>query len=150
MMREWVDYMHRVDIRNGETGFFRNGFQFGDWLALDGSTEQSFKGSTDDDYIGTVYYYQSVSLTAQAARELGYEEEAEKYEKLAGKIRNAVLDEYFTATGRFALDTQASYIIALKFGLYRDKERLIRQFQERLKKDAYKYGVDSLVLPFCA
>ena len=33
---------------------------------------------------------------------------------------------------------QASYIIALKFGLYRDKERLIRQFQERLKKDAYK------------
>lgn len=138
MMREWVDYMHRVDIRNGETGFFRNGFQFGDWLALDGPTEQSFKGSTDDDYIGTVYYYQSVSLTAQAARELGYEEEAEKYEKLAGKIRNAVLDEYFTATGRFALDTQASYIIALKFGLYRDKERLIRQFQERLKKDAYK------------
>ena len=129
---------------------FQKWFQFGDWLALDGPTEQSFKGSTDDDYIGTVYYYQSVSLTAQAARELGYEEEAEKYEKLAGKIRNAVLDEYFTATGRFALDTQASYIIALKFGLYRDKERLIRQFQERLKRMPTKYGVDSLVLHFCA
>ena len=92
---------------------------------------------------------QPVSLTAQAARELGYEEEAEKYEKLAGKIRNAVLDEYFTATGRFALDTQASYIIALKFGLYRDKERLIRQFQERLKKGCLQIQCGFIGAPFC-
>lgn len=109
-----------------------------DWLALDGITEQSFKGSTDDDYIGSVYYYQSTKLTAQMAGRLGEKADAEKYAELTQKIKEAVLAEYFTPTGRLAMDTQASYIIALKFGLYIDKEKLIGQFKDLLKKDCYQ------------
>ena len=52
MMRDWVSYMYRKDEADGGKRLFVNGFQFGDWLALDGVTEQSFKGATDDDYIG--------------------------------------------------------------------------------------------------
>lgn len=138
MMRDWVEYMHSVDERTGGKRLFLNGFQFGDWLALDGITEQSFKGGTEDDYIGSVYYYQSTKLTAQMAERLGYEEDAARYAKLADEIREAVLAEYFTPVGRLALDTQAAYIIALKFGLYRDREKVIAQFKERLRKDCYQ------------
>ena len=138
LMRDWVSYMYQIDEKNGGKRFFQNGFQFGDWLALDGQTEQSFKGSTDDDYIGTVYYYQSTHLTALAAEILGYEEDAAHYQKLAEEIKQAIFYEYFTPSGRLALDTQASYLIALKFGLYIDKEKLISQLMERLKKDSFK------------
>lgn len=138
MMKDWVEYMYRVDASKGGSRLFLNGFQFGDWLALDGVTESSFKGSTDDDYIGTVYYYQSAKITAQMAQRLGYSEDAQKYEKLTEEIRQAIFREYFTPSGRLAMDTQASYIIALKFGLYIDREKLIHQFKERLKKDCYQ------------
>lgn len=138
MMRDWCEYMYRVDEEKGGRRLFLNGFQFGDWLALDGITEQSFKGSTDDDYLGTVYYYQSTKITGEMAERLGYAEDAQKYKKRAGEIREAIFTEYFTPSGRLAMDTQASYIIALKFGLYLDKEKLIGQFKDRLKKDCYQ------------
>lgn len=138
MMCDWVSYMYRKDEENGGKRLFLNGFQFGDWLALDGVTEQSFKGSTDDDYIGTVYYYESARITAKTAEYLGYAEDAKRYGKLAEEIKAAILHEYFTPGGRLALDTQASYVIALHFGIYRDKEKLVMQFKERLKKDCYQ------------
>jgi alpha-L-rhamnosidase len=138
LMRDWVEYMYRNDEEHGGRRFFLAGFQFGDWLALDGVTPESFKGSTDDTYIGIVYYYQSTKITADMAKRLGYEVDAKKYERLAQEIRSAILNEYFTPNGRLAADTQASYIVALKFGLYTDREKLIAQFRERLKKDCYQ------------
>jgi len=138
MMKDWSEYMRRIDEKTGGRRMFIPGFQFGDWLALDGVTKTSFKGSTDDSYLGTVYYNQSVKLTGKMAERLGYTEDALKYKKLAEEIKAAVLHEYFTPAGRLAADTQASYIIALKFGLYKDKEKLIEQFKERLKKDCYE------------
>ena len=136
MMKGWVDYMDRLDTERRYT--FAPGFQFGDWLGLDGVSETSFKGGTDDGYLGAVYYYQSAKLTAQAAEILGESEDAEHYAQLADKIRKGILNEYFTPKGRFAMDTQASYVVALKFGLWVDRDRLIAQFKERLKKDGFR------------
>ena len=138
MMTGWVDYMDRLDAAKGERKYtFEPGFQFGDWLALDGPSDTSFKGSTDDNYLGAVYYYQSAKLTAEAAEILGKTEDAAKYGELAANIRRGILNEYFTPNGRFAMDTQASYVVALKFGLWIDRDRLISQFVERLKKDSF-------------
>ena len=138
MMTGWVDYMDRLDASKGERKYtFEPGFQFGDWLALDGPSETSFKGSTDDNYLGAVYYYQSAKLTAEAAAILGKADDEKKYSELAENIRQGILNEYFTPNGRFAMDTQASYVIALKFGLWIDKTRLVEQFKERLRKDGF-------------
>ncbi len=136
MMKGWVDYMDALDT--GRSYTFCPGFQFGDWLGLDGVSETSFKGGTEDRYLGAVYYYRSARLTAQAADILGRAGEAAHYTALAENIRKGILNEYFTPSGRFALDTQASYIVALKFGLWTDRQRLIAQFRERLKKDSFK------------
>ena len=136
MMKGWVDYMDRLDVNRRYT--FEPVFQFGDWLGLDGVSETSFKGGTDDQYIGAVYYYQSAKLTAQAAEILGKQEDASYYAALADNIRKGILNEYFTPNGRFAMDTQASYITALHFGLWVDRDRLIAQFKDRLKKDGFR------------
>ncbi|MBR1659116.1 MAG: family 78 glycoside hydrolase catalytic domain [Oscillospiraceae bacterium] len=139
MMKGWVDYMDRLDASRGERRYtFEPGFQFGDWLGLDGVSETSFKGGTDDSYLGAVYYYQSARLTAEAAEILGEGADAARYAALAEHIRRGVLNEYFTPSGRFALDTQASYVVALKFGLWVDRDRLIVQFREKLKKGGYR------------
>ncbi|ORX78381.1 hypothetical protein BCR32DRAFT_328587 [Anaeromyces robustus] len=138
MMKGWIEYMHRNDVENGDMGFFLLPFQFGDWLGLDGITEQSYKGGTNDDYLGSVYYYHSTVLTAEIAGLLGKKDDQEKYETLAKKIKKAVLDEYFSITGRLSCDTQASYIVAFAFDLYVNKEKLINQFMDRLRKDSYQ------------
>lgn len=136
LMKEWVDYIDRKDgERENKHYLFDFGFHFGDWLALDGATPTSFKGSTEDAYIGSVYYCESVRKTAEIAEKLGLKNDAEHYGNLNKMIRKAILDEYFTPNGRLAITTQAAYVIALKFGIYRDRESLIRQFQDRMKKD---------------
>lgn len=138
MMKNWVDYIHVLDVEQGEMNLFAFGFHFGDWLALDGATEHSFKGSTDDYYIASVYYYHSAQMVSKVAELLEKKEESKKYKKLAENIREAVLTEYFTPSGRLAIDTQSAYVIALKYGLFIDKEKVIKQFKERLKKDCYQ------------
>lgn len=136
LMKDWVDYIDRKDGERSEKHYlFDFGFHFGDWLALDGATPTSFKGSTDDNYIGSVYYCESVRKTAEIAEKLGLDIDTKRYRELGEKIRRAILNEYFTPNGRLAVTTQAAYVIALKFGIYVDRECLIAQFKDRLKRD---------------
>ncbi|MBQ3560085.1 MAG: family 78 glycoside hydrolase catalytic domain [Agathobacter sp.] len=134
LMKDWVDFIYEEDCKRGKTNLYNFGFQFGDWLALDGSTEQSFFGRTDNHYVSSMYYYASTKYVAEAARYLGYVDE-KCYEERAQRIKNAILSEYFTGTGRLAIDTQTGYLLALKFGVYKDKQRLIVGFKKRFKKD---------------
>lgn len=138
MMRDWVDYITRTDRENGGRHLFATGFHFGDWLALDGVTEQSMKGGTDDTYIASVYYMQSARYVAEAAEVLGYAEDAAAYAALAEEIRTAVLDEYFTPAGHLSVTTQAGYLIALRFGVWRDRAVLLRDLETRLRLDRYR------------
>lgn len=133
MMKEWVDYVH---ARHPNCLYEED--QLGDWLALDGVTDQSFKGGTDDVYLGTVYWMNTARITAELAELLGLPEEAANYQELADSIKNAVMHTYFTPSGRLSVDTQAAYITALKFGLWRDKDILIRQFMRRMRFDGFE------------
>ncbi|WP_099466658.1 alpha-L-rhamnosidase [Konateibacter massiliensis] len=135
IMKDWVDYIDRQDAARGRQYLYNTGFTFGDWLALDGPTPTSFKGSTDDAYISSVYYYRSVQLVRETAEKLQKTEDAAHYGELESKIKEAIFHEFFTPSGRLAIDTQAAYIIALKFGIYHDKEELKEQFKRRLQSD---------------
>lgn len=135
LMKEWVDYIDRKDGERGRRYLFDFGFTFGDWLALDGPTPTSFKGNTDDGYISSVYYYRSVQIVKEMSERLGKEEEAFRYRQLEEQIGQAIFREFFTPSGRLAIDTQAAYVIALKFGVYIDRDRTIEQFRNRLQKD---------------
>ncbi len=138
MMKDWVDWIIRGDEANGGGNLWNFGFHFGDWLAQDGITAQSMKGGTDDTLIASIYYYESVSKVSEAAEILGNNADAQCYKAKAEKIKTAILDEFFTANGRLAADTQTSYLMCLNFGIYRDKERVIAGLKERIRKDCYK------------
>lgn len=138
MMRDWVDKITREDIRRGRRYLYDFGNQLGDWLALNGRTSQSMQGGTDEYFIGSCYYANSVKMTAEAAEVLGYGEEAASYRALYEKIYAAILEEYFTASGRLCIDTQTGYIVSLFTGIYRDKEVILRDLRKRLYKDCNK------------
>lgn len=155
MMKAWVEWMLAKD-ENDEGGSRRciSRGTFGDWLALDGITDQSMKGGTDDAFLSHAYYYWSTHVTAEMAARLGEEADAAKYEKLAEEIKETFIQEYFTPTGRFAMSTQAAFIVALKFGLYLDRERLVSEFKNRLFMDCYEIkcgfvGAPLLCLSLC-
>ena len=93
---------------------------------------------TEGSFITTAYYYEAVVTAMKVADVLGREEEKARYEALAGKIKEAFLDEYFTRSGRLAEDTQTAYVLALRAGLYDEKEKLEEEFRKRLKKDCYQ------------
>lgn len=136
MMRDWVDWIDRGDTARHYLFDYKD--QLADWLALDGRTEQSFKGGTDESYIASNYYAMSAKMTAEAAEVLGYGEDAARFNALYEKIRAAVLKEYFTSTGRLAVDTQTAYMVALYSGIYPEKARITAGLRERLYKDCYK------------
>ncbi len=135
LAKGWVDYITRKDQERGQQYLYDFGMAFGDWLALDGATPTSMSGSTDPGYIGSVYYYNSTRIVADMAEKLGYTEDVTYYRQLAEKIKAATLREYFSETGRLAINTQAAYVIALKFGLYRDKDKILKCFKERIQTD---------------
>lgn len=138
MMKDWVDKIDREDAKRGHNYLFNFNNQLGDWLALDGRTEQSNEGGTDTYFIASCYYAASAKKTADAARILGLDEDAAYYDKLHDRIKEAVINEYYTPTGRLSIDTQTGYIVALHFGIYKDKARVLEGLRERLYKDCYK------------
>ena len=138
LMRDWVRWIKAQDDAHGGRRLWNFGFHFGDWLAQDGVTPQSIKGGTDDFYIASMYYYASVKKLEKAETIAGDPAEAKRMNVLAEEIREAILQEYFTPSGRLAADTQTSYLLALNFGVYRDKNRIIEELEKRLKKDLYK------------
>ena len=137
LMKDYAETLIRKDIQQGNKNLILSGFTFGDWLAQDGVTPQSVFGGTDNGFIRSVYYYRSIELTSFAAKELGNNEDFEKYNNQKKKIYNAILDEYFTPNGKLALDTQTAYVLSLYYKIYRNKERVLKDFKERLKKDFY-------------
>lgn len=138
VMRDWVNWIIRADEANGNQGLWNFGFHFGDWLALDGITEHSMKGGTEDAFVASMYYYASLRKIAEAAMILGIEADEEKYSDKAQQVYQAILDEYFAPSGRLTVDSQTAFLLCLRYGVYRNKERILSGLSTRLKKDCYR------------
>ena len=138
MMKDYVEALIEKDIQQGNKNLILEGFTYGDWLAQDGEDSQSTFGGTDNGFIMSVYYYYSVDLVTKAANELGYTKDFKKYTELKEKIYNAIINKYFTKEGKLNLFTQTSYVLCLKFNIYKDKEIIIEDFKRRIKEDLYR------------
>jgi alpha-L-rhamnosidase len=106
-MVKWVEW-----CRAHSTELIRDrdrGSDYGDWLAIGAETPK--------DLIGTAYFAHSTHRVAQAARVLGRNDEAAKYERLFEDIQAAFHRRYVREDGRIAGNTQTAYALALKFEL---------------------------------
>lgn len=137
VMKGWVDYITREDDQRGSRHLYDFGKHFGDWLALDGVSEQSLWGETDVYYIASVYYYASTCKTYEAAKILGKKQDAKKYMDLSEKIKKAIMNTYMSPAGHLCINTQTGYLLALRFGIYKDKTIVISDLKKRLQKDCF-------------
>ena len=123
LMKDWVDYLDNLIRTNNKKNYLWNfGFQYGDWLALDGESETSCFGGTDSGYIASIYYYNSLDIVEMSSKLLGKIKEEKHYHELKKEIRDNILHYYFKNDGTLLIDTQTAHVISLYFGIYYDKE----------------------------
>ncbi len=96
-------------------------------------------GATDTYLIASAYYYYSTLLTAKAAAVLGKEPDAREYAALAGQIREAFIKEYYTDTGRLAVNTQTAYAMVHFMNLIPEeaRERTSRDMRDKLRENSF-------------
>lgn len=137
IMRDWVNYIKKIDETTGNTRLWQSGFHFGDWLALDGLDPNSPLGGTDSYFVASVFYYYSTTLVAKASKVLGYEDDVKIYETLSQEIKEAIFNEYFTQTGRIALHTQTALILSLQMDIVPEKfkSRVVDTLKKKMKDD---------------
>lgn len=133
-MRDWVDYI-TSKTQNGKQ-LWQQGFQYGDWVALDKEESSDRIGATDVYLIASAYYAYSTKIMADTAVILGREEDVQKYFELYKQILADFREEYVTRTGRLVSETQTSCILALHFNLVdeKDRERILQTFVTNLNK----------------
>nr|MCR5625796.1 family 78 glycoside hydrolase catalytic domain [Lachnospiraceae bacterium] len=149
-MKGWVDFMKREDDADGGKGLWNTGSHYADWLALDGNYPGGVYGETDPNMIASGYYYYSTKIVATAAKIIGKDEDAAFYEAHAKKIYDAFVKEYFSPSGRLAVDTMTAYVIVLYFGLTPEeyKERVRRGLLRKLQRNRYHLETGFVGTPY--
>ena len=130
--RRWVDFCadraatqrHESRIQRSATPLPHEryladtGFAFGEWFEPNVPIDFPALRTGDQANHGTAYLHRSASQLAQITRILGRDETvARHYEELADRTREAWQAECMNADGSLVVDTQASYVRALHFGL---------------------------------
>jgi len=150
-MKGWVDFIKSRDEAAGDKRLWTNDFHFGDWLSLDveDPTNNRF-GGTDRTFLASAFYCFSARLVAKAARVLNKEEDAVYYEQLADEVREAIQKEYFTSSGRLAIDTQTAHVVALYMDLVPEeyKERIAYNLRLKLKESNYHLRTGFIGTPY--
>lgn len=132
-------------------GLIAKGHEFGDWLALD--TESFFEtpvGRTDVYFITNVLHSESLRIVAESAKLLGYEREAEQYDGKRRALVERIQNEYFTKTGRLAVDTITAHALALHFGIVPEpyRGRVARALNDSVIKHRFCMTTGFIGTPF--
>ena len=122
LMKQWVSYIRR---QAGDTILWLNGFQRGDWLALDApqSRPELMSGGTDCNLVANVYYALSIACVRDAAKALGMTEDYRDYDALYQAVREELNEEYVTPHGRLLTETQTACALMLHHGLLKEEYR---------------------------
>ena len=128
----WISYIRSVD---GDDHGWRRKFHYGDWLAPDASKPEQLQGGTEVGFVADVMYLKCVRIVANAAGVLGKGKDAAAHEALAAELLDEIRSEYFTPSGRAAITTQTGLLLAYRYGLSPDPDRIKAQLQSRMKED---------------
>ncbi|MFF4357662.1 family 78 glycoside hydrolase catalytic domain [Streptomyces sp. NPDC001604] len=109
-MRAWVEFT--VDHLD-EDGTWSGNAQLGDWLDPAAPPEDPARATTDSGYVATAFVAHSARLLADAARELGHGDDAERYAALHRRTAEAAWRKW----GDHARSTQTGCALALEFGI---------------------------------
>ncbi len=125
-MKQWIDFM---------SGFLEDGIMprdtYGDWCVPPESPElihsQDPNRKTAKPVLGTTYFYNDLRLMARYANLLGKDKDADKFNALAKKIKNAYNQKFFDPQAcRYDNGSQTSYVLPLAFGM------VPKQYEEKV------------------
>ncbi len=115
----------RPDPAPHELYLWDTGFHWGEWLEP-GAVIDDFAAfaRADKSEVATAYLYRSAATVARIAEVLGLpEEQARRYRVIADGALDAWRREFVAPDGTLAVQTQASHVRALAFGLVPDEFR---------------------------
>lgn len=121
-------------------GLINSGAEFGDWLSLDVELllVNDACGRTDHYFMTNVFHSHSLKIMSEAALILGYSDDAMMYQNKYREHLMLLRNEYFTPSGRFALDTVTAMTLALHFDIVPDEHRSM--LADTLNKAVIKRG----------
>ncbi len=133
-MVAWAEYVTRVD---GDDCGWQKQFHFGDWLSLDRPALFGMEplGETDVSYISYVHYYRCLDILARTAAVVGRTDEVAGWRERADRVLARIREQFFTATGRLAVNTQTALLLALAHDITPDPEATREQLAERFRRD---------------
>ncbi len=135
-MRRYVKY---ITEHTKEKYLWAGCEQFGDWLGLD-APAGSYRGSSNEDFIASVFYANSVKIVIKTGKILG--RSVDKYEKLykniVKKIR-ASFKEY---------KTQTECALALYFDIAEDKTAVAKQLSQMIKENGNRLKTGFVGTPY--
>ena len=135
-MKRYVDYITSV---TKEKYLWAGCGQFGDWLGLD-APEGSYRGSSNEDFIASVFYRHSVGIICKVGKILG--KSVKKYERLHEKITEKIKEAYKE------YKTQTECALALYFDVAQDKEAVARQLNHMIKENGNRLKTGFVGTPF--
>jgi len=109
-MKKWIAYLEK-----NSKDLLRPAYGYGDWVSI--------ASDTPKDVIATAYFAYSTRLVSKAAAVLGKNDEAEQYEKLFERIKEAFNKAYVSQDVRIKGETQTCYLLALYFDLLPEDKR---------------------------
>ncbi len=126
---------------NIENGLVVHGFNYGDWLALDGEEfKKSIFGRTDTVFLASAFYLECLRIISDVANVLGDVAERD-YRKKHMQTLKAIRTEYVTPNGRLACDTMTAQALALSFGIVPEEFRAATAKALNENAEAHKYCV---------
>jgi alpha-L-rhamnosidase len=149
-MKGWVDYIHSRDEAAGGKRLWINDFHYGAWLSLDVEDIWNRFGGTEAAFLASAYYSFSSAIVAKAARILNRNDDAEYYRQLSEEVKQAIRKEYFTETGRLAINTQTAHVVALYMDLAPEewKDRIAFSLRQKLKDSGYHLRTGFIGTPY--
>ena len=135
-MKRYIDYIGSV---TKEKYLWYGCGQFGDWLGLD-APEGSYRGSSNEDFIASVFYRHSVGILCKVGKIIG--KNVEKYEKLYAKITEKIKDTFKE------YKTQTECALALYFGVAEDKESVARQLNQMVLENGTRLKTGFVGTPY--
>ncbi|MBQ7352498.1 MAG: family 78 glycoside hydrolase catalytic domain [Clostridia bacterium] len=134
-----VKYLEYIEAHTKERYLWSGCEQFGDWLGLD-SPSGSYRGSSNEDFIASVFYYNSAKIVADVSAILG--KDSQKYEALADKILEKIRQTFKE------YKTQTECALALYFDIARDKKTVAKKLNDMIKANGDKLKTGFVGTPY--
>lgn len=135
-MKKYVDYI----TRSTKTKYLWAGCnQFGDWLGLD-APEGSYRGSSNEDFIASVFYRHSVGIICKVGKIIG--KDVKKYEVLYQRISEKIKSTFTE------YNTQTECVLALYFNVANDKRAVADKLAKMIVENGTRLKTGFVGTPY--